>query len=315
MEQGFHHITPDLAHLLTHWMEDLTTARRLSPHTCANYQRDMQRFCTFLHDYFNRDVCLNDMHHMHLRTLRSFLAARRNENINSRSLARNLSSLRSFARFMQRRKQPISAAFQLISAPKHSASLPRPLAKGAVSLMIELSRSNTASVWQGKRDAALLGLLYGCGVRISEALNLTYGEIAAQNDTLRIHGKGNKTRLVPLLRVVSTMIEDYCAHAPFAFAADDPLFRGARGGRLNPRIAQLMIADLRQKLALPASVTPHALRHSFATDLLAAGGDLRTIQDLLGHASLRSTQIYTHVDATQLKTIYKHAHPRAAKAN
>jgi integrase/recombinase XerC len=230
----------------------------------------------------------------------------------NRSVARNISGLRSLATYMAQQDIPVSNAFKTIRSPKQPRRLPRPVNENHVLQMIELAGDSARTPWQGHQDVALLILIYGCGLRVSEALSLTYHSRPRQGQaSLRITGKGNKQRDIPVLPVVVDAIESYLAAAPFAFTAAEPLFRAARGGPLSARQVQHNVARLRKLIGLTDSVTPHALRHSFATHLLAAGGDLRTIQELLGHASLSSTQIYTEVDQANLTKIYDAAHPRA----
>ena len=304
--------TPDLQKQCGMWLESLTVENRLSPHTVASYARDLAQFLDFLADHYARPPALADMSALQIADLRAFLAARRRTGAQSRSLNRSISGLRNFARFLERRDTPISPAFNLLSLPKQPRSLPRPVAQNDALAMIRLALENAVDVWVGQRDAALLCLLYGAGLRVSEALQLDVENLPlGQDQALRIRGKGNKERQVPLLPVVRQTLDDYMRAAPFGFAPQDPVFRGKRGGRLSARQAQMTVAGLRQALGLADTVTPHALRHSFASHLLAAGGDLRTIQELLGHSQLSSTQIYTEVDATTLRNVYDKVHPRA----
>ena len=304
--------TPDLQKQCGMWLESLTVENRLSPHTVASYARDLAQFLDFLADHYALPPALADMSALQIADLRAFLAARRRTGAQSRSLNRSISGLRNFARFLERHDTPISPAFNLLSLPKHPRSLPRPVAQNDALAMIRLALENAVDVWVGQRDAALLCLLYGAGLRVSEALQLDVENLPlSQDQALRIRGKGNKERQVPLLPVVRQTLDDYMHAAPFGFAPQDPVFRGKRGGRLSARQAQMTVAGLRRALGLADTVTPHALRHSFASHLLAAGGDLRTIQELLGHSQLSSTQIYTEVDATTLRNVYDKVHPRA----
>ena len=304
--------TPDLQKQCGMWLESLTVENRLSPHTVASYARDLAQFLGFLADHYARPPALADMSALQLADLRAFLAARRRTGAQRRSLNRSVSGLRNFARFLERRDTPVSPAFNLLSLPKQPRSLPRPVAQNDALAMIRLALESAADVWVGQRDAALLCLLYGAGLRVSEALQLDVENLPlGQDQALRIRGKGNKERQVPLLPVVRQTLDDYMRAAPFGFALQDPVFRGKRGGRLSARQAQMTVAGLRRALGLADTVTPHALRHSFASHLLAAGGDLRTIQELLGHSQLSSTQIYTEVDATTLRDVYDKVHPRA----
>ena len=232
--------------------------------------------------------------------VRAFMAARRSDGVGNRSLMRGLAGTRSFARFLERNGKGKVAALTAVRAPKLPKTLPKPLAVSAARQITDTSlrKGETSEPWIVARDAAVLALLYGSGLRISEALSLKRKDCAGGSDALTVIGKGSKTRMVPLLPQVAKAIADYVALCPLELPPDGPLFIGARGGQLSPRIVQLTMARLRGALGLPDSATPHALRHSFATHLLARGGDLRAIQELLGHASLSTTQIYTAVDAS-----------------
>jgi integrase/recombinase XerC len=245
--------------------------------------------------------------------IRAFMAARRNSGAGNRSLMRALAGTRSFARFLERNGKGKVGALTAVRTPKLPKTLPKPLAVSAARQMTDtdLRAGEEREAWVLARDAAVLALLYGSGLRISEALSLKRNDVAATTDALTITGKGNKTRMVPVLPQVTKLIADYLAICPYALPPDGALFVGAKGGPLSPRIVQLTMARLRGALGLPDSATPHALRHSFATHLLARGGDLRAIQELLGHASLSTTQIYTAVDAERLLDVYASAHPRA----
>lgn len=302
---------PALARWADKWLDELRHGRRLSAHTLAAYGGDWRSFCRFWQSYAGAPLCVRDMARMELPHLRAFLAARRAQGLDAASLARARAALRSFAHYLLRLDQTVSPAFQHLATPKRRRLLPRPLAADAVRAMIKLAH-RTQPAWVGARDAALLLLLYGGGLRIGEALALTYAA-RPQAAMLRVHGKGGKARDVPVLPIVADAVAAYLAAAPFAFAPDSALFRAARGGALSARQAQAMMARLRRALQLPPSATPHALRHSFASHLLEAGGDLRTIQELLGHASLSSTQIYTQVTMGALKQVHARAHPRAQK--
>jgi integrase/recombinase XerC len=243
------------------------------------------------------------------------MAARRGQGISSRSLMRGLAGARSFARYLERNGKGKVAALSAVRAPKVARTLPKPLAVTSARQMsdADLRAGEEREPWVLARDAAVLGLLYGSGLRISEALSLKRKDIPAPGagDTLVVKGKGGKERMVPVLPQVLKLIADYDALCPYDTGRDGPMFIGARGGPLSPRIVQLAMARLRGALGLPATATPHALRHSFASHLLARGGDLRAIQELLGHASLSTTQIYTAVDSEQLLNAYRSAHPRA----
>ena len=302
---------PDLARWSEKWLEELAHGRRLSRHTLLAYGSDWRGFCRFWQTYAGAPLNLSDMARMELAQLRAFFAARQADGLDAASLARARAALRSFAHYLTRLKHRVSPAFQHLATPKRRRLLPRPLAADAVHRMIALAHE-AKPAWVGARDAALLMLLYGAGLRIGEALALTYAT-RPHAAMLRVHGKGGKERDVPVLPIVADAVAAWLAAAPFDFAPDSPLFRSRRGGALSARQAQAMMAELRQRLDLPPTATPHALRHSFASHLLEAGGDLRTIQELLGHASLSSTQIYTQVTLGALKQVHARAHPRAQK--
>jgi integrase/recombinase XerC len=240
------------------------------------------------------------------------MADRRTEGVGARTLGRQVAALRSFARFCERHGLAATTAFTSVRPPKQPKSLPKALSITDSASVIEMTESLSEEPWNAARDRAALTLLYGCGLRISEALSIKAGDApSATRDTIRVVGKGGRERVVPVLPAVRRAVEDYIRLTPFPLEAEQQLFRGARGGPLSPRIIQIAIARLRGALGLEASVTPHALRHSFATHLLGRGGDLRTIQELLGHASLSTTQIYTSVDSERLLEVYRKAHPRA----
>jgi integrase/recombinase XerC len=245
--------------------------------------------------------------------VRAFMAARRAGGAGNRSLMRQLAGARSFARFLEREGKGKVAALAAVRTPKLPKTLPKPLAASAAKRVVdaELRAGETRAPWIVARDAAVLALLYGAGLRVSEALGLKRRDVDAASDAITVTGKGNKTRMVPLLPQVNRLIASYVALCPVDPGPGGPLFIGARGGPLKPRVVQLAMARLRGALGLPDSATPHALRHSFATHLLARGGDLRAIQELLGHASLSTTQIYTAVDSDRLLDVYASTHPRA----
>jgi integrase/recombinase XerC len=304
--------TEDLAEAVASWLQWLTGERRASPHTVAAYGRDLALFLDFLTEHLGGPPSLAALAGLSPADFRAFLARRAAIPLARTSLARELSVLREFFRFLQRRGLVANGALTALRAPRLPPAVPKPLsiedALGAVATVDALSQD----AWQGKRDVAVLTLLYGCGLRISEALGLTRGE-APLGETLVVRGKGGKERLVPVLPAVRMAVADYLAACPWPLPHDGPLFVGARGGPLNPRQVQRRVAALRFRLGLPATATPHALRHSFATHLLGAGGDLRAIQELLGHESLSTTQRYTAVDTERLFAVYDAAHPRAVR--
>jgi integrase/recombinase XerC len=302
---------PDLAGRRREWLESLAEERRLSENTLTAYERDTRQFLTFLTGHLGGPASVKDIHTLRPADLRAFLAARRREGSGPRSLGRHLAGLRSFLRYLERKGLVNAAAAGAIRAPRQPKSLPKPLTdRQALGLMTADSQLHDEP-WIAARDTAVMTLLYGCGLRISEALNLRPVDLQPAATSLRITGKGGKTRLVPLLPVVLEAVSAYRKLCPYLLAPNEALFRGARGGKLQPAIIQREMQKLRSAFGLPETATPHALRHSFATHLLAGGGDLRTIQELLGHASLSTTQVYTGVDSARLLEVYDRAHPRA----
>jgi len=306
---------PDLLAEISRWLTHLRAERRLSGKTLEAYDRDVRQFLIFLGRHWDKTVTLKRFAALEATDVRAFMAARRGETIAGRSLMRALAGLRSFARFLEREGKGKVGALAAIRAPKIGKSLPKPLQMDAARRIVDadLRAGENRPPWVLARDAAVLALLYGSGLRISEALGLRRRDVPAPGagDVLVVTGKGNKTRMVPVLAGVLGLIADYVALCPYPLAPAAPIFVGARGGPLSPRIIQLAMASLRGALGLPDSATPHALRHSFATHLLTRGGDLRAIQELLGHASLSTTQIYTGIDAERLMDVYRTAHPRA----
>ncbi|MEQ9642345.1 MAG: tyrosine recombinase XerC [Alphaproteobacteria bacterium] len=300
----------DLIQALGTWQRWLESERRVADLTLAAYRRDIGGFLTFLSEHLSDDVTLAALSDLRTADFRAWLARRQRDGFDAASTARALSAVRGFFRFLARRGLADNAAIQVVRTPKRRTRLPRPLsADDALAAVAEVGRA-TDEPWVQARDIAVLGLLYGCGLRISEALGLNR-RAAPLADTVVVDGKGGKQRLVPVLDAVAAGIDRYLDLCPMILGPDDPLFVGVKGKRLSPRIIQLRVAELRGALGLPQSATPHALRHSFATHLLSAGGDLRTIQELLGHASLSTTQRYTEVDTEALMKAYNAAHPRA----
>jgi len=286
----------------------------LAANTLEAYERDLAQFLSFLTLHLGEPPGLEAIGKVEARDLRAFLAARRSRGVESRSLARALASLRSFARFLAKRGLAEVPAIAAVRSPKVQRRVPRPLEIGAARRAVEAGTLAPLSSepWIAARDAAVLGLLYGAGLRISEALGLKRSDQPSRNgNVVVVTGKGGKMRRLPVLPVVSEAIDRYLVLCPHVQDDGDPLFLGAKGGPLRPRLIQLAVERLRGVLGLPDSATPHALRHSFATHLLARGGDLRTIQELLGHASLSTTQMYTAVDTARLLAVYEGAHPRA----
>jgi len=296
------------------WQSHLARERRLSALTCEAYARDVRQFLAFLGEHHGEAATLAHFSALTPAELRAFLAHRRRQGVESRSLMRGLAGLRSFARYLEREGIGHASALAAVRTPRLPQRLPRPVAPEKARALVDADfrAGEPRETWVLARDAAVLSLLYGSGLRIAEALSITRAEAPVDPTLpLRILGKGGKTRSVPVLPVVAQAVAQYLALVPFSLAPNEPLFRGARGGPLSPRIIQYAMESLRGALGLPPSATPHALRHSFATHLLARGGDLRTIQELLGHASLSSTQIYTKVDTAELLSAFRAAHPRA----
>ena len=308
-------IHADVAAEIARWLGYLGAERRMSAKTLDAYRRDVTQFLAFLADHLSGAPSLTEFAKLTPQDVRAFMAARRADGIGSRSLMRSLAGARSFARFLERNGKGKVGALAAVRAPKVARSLPKPLGVASAKQMsdADLRAGEERPQWVLARDAAVLALLYGSGLRISEALSLRRKDVPTPGtgDVILVTGKGNKQRMVPVLQNVLQLIADYLTLCPAEIAPDAPLFIGARGGPLSPRIIQLAMARLRGALGLPDSATPHALRHSFATHLLARGGDLRAIQELLGHASLSTTQIYTAVDTEQLLNVYRNAHPRA----
>jgi integrase/recombinase XerC len=306
-------IASDVAAELRRWLGYLGDEKRMSPKTLEAYARDAGQFLAFLAEHLGGAPSLKQLARLTPQDVRAFMAARRADGLSSRSLMRVMAGVRSFARFLERNGKGAVAALSAVRTPKVSKTLPKPLSVSAARRVADsdLRVGETREPWVLARDAAVLALLYGSGLRLSEALGLKRKDADGARDAFTVTGKGNKTRMVPVLPQVNRLIADYLALCPFELAPNGPLFIGARGGPLSPRVVQFAMASLRGALGLPDTATPHALRHSFATHLLTRGGDLRAIQELLGHASLSTTQIYTEVDSERLLKIYASAHPRA----
>jgi integrase/recombinase XerC len=304
----------DLGDEVGRWLSALRDERRLRPNSILAYARDMRQFIAFLAERLAMQPSLADVLKVTPRDLRAFLAARRAEKIDPRSLQRALAALRSFARHCDVTGVGRVSAFAAAPSPQTGRRLPRPLAIDDAKAVADVASraGDVRHPWILARDAAVLALCYGAGLRIGEALSIRRADAPiAGRDQLTVVGKGGKARTVPIIAAICEAIEDYLGLYPYPLAPEGPLFVGARGGPLSPRIIQLAMERLRGALGLPDSATPHALRHSFATHLLARGGDLRTIQELLGHASLSTTQVYTAVDSARLMEAYRSAHPRA----
>lgn len=290
------------------FLEHLTHNKRASRHTVISYQNDLAHFFAFLTEHLGKSPTTKDLKELEARDFRAWLASR-SDDFEATSNARALSSIKSFFRYLEHQGTCKNAAIFHMRSPKLKKSLPKAVAETQAKEALAVIASQHDD-WQSARDVALLTLLYGCGLRISEALSLTRADIEGK-DSIVITGKGNKQRVVPLLPVVIEALQRYQKQCPFALEKDEPIFRGARGKPLQATIFQKTIREVRHQLGLPDTTTPHAFRHSFATHILAAGGDLRSIQELLGHASLSTTQRYTHVDASRLLAAYEKSHPRA----
>lgn len=300
-----------LQNVVARWLDHLSRERGYADHTRESYGRDLGQFLTYWQLQLGRSPCLADVEHLEPRTFRGFLASRRRQEASNRSLARTLSALRSFFRWLENEQIARNRAVLSVARPKVPHGVPKPLTVEKAAVLVTDGVASDEE-WISVRDTAVLLLLYGSGLRISEALGLKADEAPTrENDVLRIVGKGGKERVVPVLPITISAIERYRQLCPYPLEPDGPLFLGAKGGPLSPRIIQLAIARVRSALGLPETATPHALRHSFATHLLSAGADLRQIQELLGHASLSTTQIYTEVNRERLLAVYDAAHPRA----
>jgi integrase/recombinase XerC len=292
--------------LIAEYRSYLADNRRRSVHSVRAYVATAERLTAFLAEHLGEAISRAELATLGVADLRAFLAYRRGDGITNRSTARELSAVRNFLRFALGPDAPIP----MLKGPRVQRSLPRPVDPDAVLALAGDASDNAHKDWIGARDWAVLLLLYGCGMRVSEATALM-GDVLPMGETLRVTGKRNKTRIVPLLDGVKKAIEAYLELSPYPIAKTEPLFRGSRGGPLSPALIRRAVQGARKRLGLPEKTTPHALRHSFATHLLAGGADLRSLQELLGHASLSSTQIYTAVDTAMLLDEYENAHPRA----
>ena len=293
--------------LINDWQLWLAKERGYSAHTVESYARDLSFFFCFWQEYLGYLPDISALQSIDVRTFRAFLSRQNQRHLSKSSLARELSSLKSFFHWLNRNHLIDNTAITIISSPKKDKILPKALDVDQTLNLLDAAADFAKDKWQGLRDVAILTILYGCGLRISEALSLNIGDIN-HNDFLKIRGKGNKERLVPILPIVKDKIAAYLEACPYNQQPGDALFLGARGERISPRIVQRTLEKIRSYLGLPDTLTPHALRHSFATHLLAQGTDLRSIQELLGHASLSTTQRYTNVEIEHLKEEYNKAH-------
>ena len=303
-------VSPALRDAVQTWLNTRRALKGASDNTLTAYAHDVHGFLGFVAQHTGGEAGLIALKSLTITDMRAWMASLRREELTSRSIARKLSSVKSFFRWLGEREGFEATAVLNVRAPKFQAKLPRPLPVDATRDLIGALEQQSSEPWVGARDVAVVTLLYGCGLRISEALSLTMAD-APLPQVLRITGKGGKERVVPVIDAARAAVDQYLKACPFA-AQEGPLFRGVRGGALSPRLIQKVMQAARLQLGLPASATPHAMRHSFATHLLAAGGDLRAIQELLGHASLSTTQAYTAVDARHLLDVYEKSHPKSA---
>lgn len=303
-------IQPGLADALERWLSELTAVGGRADKTVEAYRADVVGFLAFLQVYEGDGQGVAALGKLSIRTMRAWMAQERGRGLSARSMARALSAVKNFVKWAAEREGFDPTAVLMTRSPRFQKNLPRPLAEDAALLMLDTVEHQSETDWVAARDLAVVTLLYGCGLRISEALGLT-ASMLPFGDSLRIIGKGGKERIVPVVPAARDAVEAYIRVCPFQIEPEAPIFRGVRGGVLNARHIQKVMEQARAQLGLPASATPHAMRHSFATHLMNAGGDLRSIQELLGHASLSTTQAYTAVDTARLMDVYEAAHPRA----
>lgn len=302
-------IAPALTHALASWLDHCRALNGASVNTIKAYQTDVLGFLSFMTMHHGECQGLGPLSKISVGDMRSWMASERARGVGARSLARQLSAVKTFYRWLSEREGFEPTAVLSTRSPKFTKKLPRPLAEDAASAMIDTVEMQASEAWVAARDSAVVTLLYGCGLRISEALGLTGADVPLPT-VLRITGKGGKERIVPVIDAARDAVASYLRLSPHPVEQNAPLFRGVRGGALNPRAVQKVMERARMQLGLPATATPHAMRHSFATHLLTAGGDLRAIQELLGHSSLSTTQAYTAVDTAHLMEVYNRAHPR-----
>lgn len=297
--------------LMERWLATMTALQGASDKTITAYRHDISGFLNFLYHYKNCNPSRNTLASICLRDMRAWVAEQRNKNLSPRSVARALSGVKSFYRWLGDTEGINSTSVLAMRTPKFKKPLPRPVDRLVARDLIDALEHQSLDSWIGARDIAVVTLLYGCGLRISEALSLTFSDNPLP-DILKIKGKGDKERIVPVLSIARKAVQTYVNLCPFTQTPKTPLFLGKHGGALNPRLIQKSMEQARKQLGLPDTATPHAMRHSFATHLLEAGGDLRSIQKLLGHASLSSTQIYTAVNQAHLMEVYRKSHPKGA---
>lgn len=305
-------LSPALGTALSAWLDNQRALNGAAENTIKAYHSDVLGFLSFMAQHHGGAQGLGPISRITVSDMRAWMAHERGRGVAARSLARSLSAVKTFYKWLAEREGFEPTAVLSARAPKFQRKLPRPLAEGAARAMIDTVELQARDPWVAARDSAVITLLYGCGLRISEALGLT-GAQAPLPRTLRIVGKGDKERVVPVIDAARDAVATYLRLCPYPVEPDGPLFRAVRGGPLAPRAVQKVMEQTRMQLGLPATATPHALRHSFATHLLTAGGDLRAIQELLGHASLSTTQAYTAVDTSRLMEVYDAAHPRSGQ--
>lgn len=303
-------LSPAARDALSGWLATEKSLKGAAANTLTAYGRDVGGFLDFITRHHGESQGLGPLSKVTVSDMRAWMAHLRKDDVGARSLARKLSAVKGFYRWLSEREAFEPTAVLSVRAPKFQPKLPRPLAEDATREMLNTVEMQHQTPWVAARDLAVVTLLYGCGLRISEATGLNSDD-APLGEVMRIIGKGGKERIVPVVPVARDAVDHYLRLCPHPMPADAPLFRGVRGGRLNPRLIQTVMQQARMQLGLPATATPHALRHSFATHLLSAGGDLRAIQELLGHASLSTTQTYTAVDTARLMEVYQQTHPKA----
>ncbi len=306
------HVSQAAKEALSTWLDHQKALKDASPHTITAYHQDVFEFLAFLTEYKGQHHGLGALAKITITDMRAWMAQARSTGLSARSLARKLSAVKSFYRWLAEREGFEPTAVLSTRAPKFHNKLPRPLSEEAARDVLDMASTHSNKAWINARDTAVLILLWGCGLRISEALGLQRKD-APLGESLRILGKGRKERIVPVLPIARDAVEAYLRICPHPQEPNAPLFRAVRGGALRPSTVQKLMQSIRAQLGLPSSATPHAMRHSFATQLLAAGGDLRAIQELLGHASLSTTQNYTAVETSKLLDIYTSAHPMARR--
>ncbi len=302
----------DKNHLADIWLADLTKLNDISLNTFKAYQNDILKFFIFIENYLGQPISKKILSEIDITALRAWLAAQKNQGMSSRSSSRTISVVKNFFKWFSHKTGLSNDKVLSFKGPRLKMRLPRPLSIEDTKAILDSVGKDSVKSWIAARDLAILILLYGCGLRISEALGLKY-DCTPLSDTLLIQGKGKKERLIPILPLARETVNNYLKLCPWGFQDNDPLFKGKRGKKLNARIIQSVVSETRMMLGLPATATPHAFRHSFATHLLSSGGDLRVIQELLGHSSLSSTQIYTGIDQTRLMDVFEKSHPRAEK--